>query len=567
MLTMTAGRAKGQVVVGGPALEQPGDPTVETLPWCANHLFPSQGYIASSGGDCVGANGPYPSLGTLPNGFSWANASPVWHRDRRPAVMLQLASGGWEWNPRSLADWWWIDADNNKATLNDDVAVDVKKPSAQFDYIRPLVSDPQGNGIPDQFDALIYRMEYFRQQGFRRIILHNPAGVQGVKKAELIGPDVNGQYHWRYDGTNQSMNQFHGMPPWKQAYFKNPLGKWQEYIQQWASSNPDAEPNKLSIEVYIGGGLSPYACETIATSSTELNPDLSSQPHRVASCVGIDEVGLPEYRYLWSQPYNAQNFTPYGIHPSVAGHMLEFAQQVFPWVNHAGVYTIWLDAASCNTPTQAYRWGSLELAHNPYLRSHGIRLGGETVPDIYWIDQNGYHEVPDDCAIANMKWLANTQVVMRQPTNGPRYFKPEFNFNPRQYSEVLLFDNGSGLTWEECKTARQFGYVVSTYEGGASSSNPALANQVELIKHWYSMGSIRVADFDGNGTVNQTDYDMAEAAYQASMNHPNDVLFTVYATGDFDNNGMIDVFDWMHFQNYFYNLPTSSEPYGEAKGL
>jgi hypothetical protein len=27
------------------------------------------------------------------------------------------------------------------------------------------------------------------------------------------------------------------------------------------------------------------------------------------------------------------------------------------------------------------------------------------------------------------------------------------------------------------------------------------------------------------------------------------------------------VFDWMHFQNYFYNLPTSSEPYGEAKGL
>lgn len=479
--------------------------------------------------------------------------------------MLQLASGGWEWNPRGLSDWWWIDADNNKATLNEDVSVDVKQPSADYSAIRPLVAG--ANGIPDQFDALIYRMEYFRRQGFRRIILHNPAGVQGVHKAKLIGPDANGQSHWQYDGTNQSMNQFHGMPAWKQEYFKTPTGKWQEYIQQWASNNPDAEPGKLSIEVYIGGGLSPFSCEAVATTSTEPNPDFSSQPHRVQSCVGLDPLLNPVFRLLWSQPYNAQGFVPYGIHPGVAAHMQEFTQQVFPWVNHAGVYSIWLDAASSNTSTQAYRWGSLELAHNPYLRSHGIRLGGEALPIIDWVDQNGYHEIADDCAVANMKWLTNSQVVMRKPQGQPRYFRPEFDFNPRQYSEVLLFDNENGFTWAEWKKARAYGYVVSMYEGTASSPNPSLANQVELTKRWYSMGDIRVADFDGNGTVNQLDYDMAYEAIQASLNHPNDVLYTVYATGDFDNNGVIEELDWMYFNYYFNNLPNQVEPYGEAKGL
>jgi hypothetical protein len=271
-----SGTAGAQVVIGGPGLQQ-GDPTLDPLPLCDGHIIPTGSPVSQS---CAGD--PPNLLGALPVGYSWANATPDWHKDRRPAVIIQMGSHGWAPNPRGTPPFWWIDNDHDSETLMPDQWVDVKRPNDNFtlDDIETFGDSehPQSNGIPDQFDVLIRRIKLFGFHGFRRFIFHLPAGVLGVRQVGVSPPDGNGNTYPIYGGSTQSMNQFLGMPQWKRDYFLSPNGAWMQFVQEYATNTPDLEPDKYSIEVYIGGGFDSDDCYGIGTLSTTLNPDGSSNP-------------------------------------------------------------------------------------------------------------------------------------------------------------------------------------------------------------------------------------------------------------------------------------------------
>jgi hypothetical protein len=245
--------------------------------------------------------------------------------------------------------------------------------------------------------------------------------------------------------------------------------------------------------------------------------------------------GIPLFNAFWSEPFEATHDL-FPLNPHFESHTAAFWREIKPWTD-CGVRTIWLDASSSNTTTNPRRWGALEISHNPYLRSQGIRIGGETIPTFSTPNQ-----AVDDCALAVMKWLANGQVIFTSGCDGtrPRQIKPIYDFN-RANSEVHVADScdGGGLDWEEWRAARARGFVVSMYFGKGMP-------QVELTKRWYSMGTIVVADFNSDGVVNAQDDADAYAATHPTIAD----TITVFATGDINEDGAINETDWTFWQLY-----------------
>lgn len=519
------------------------DPTLGTPILCEHYYVP----VPGSSGSCD----PCPCIrfwpGAVFGNISWVLSNENgWHRDRRPAVMIQFASGGYLYNPRGVDSWWWV-TPGNGTTFVPDEAVDEKKPNPDFDVTGSAELISGQNNIPDQFDVLMWRIKKAHAKGIRRIILHNPAGVQGVRYTEMSTPR-NGISYPKYGGTDQSMNQFQAMPSWKQSYFRGDTAHpvyyagremdmlaWKRFVEEFCTTTPDLEPDKISLEIYCGGGIGSDPCK-LNTNATMPNPvPGSSLPHRVRSFKEW-EGDIATFQDLWSEPTAANSPYPKPMDPRDAYQLSVFWGQAEPWTE-SGVKTIWLDAASENIPTNARRWGSVELSHNPYLLSQNIRVGGETLPTI---DPSAL--VPDDCSLAHMRWLTNSQVVMFNYNQPTRTFKQTIQLS-KESTECHLFENSSlPLRWNEWREARQRGYVVGLYGGQFNS-------EIEVLKRWYSLGEIQVADFNGDGYISPFDYTDAWDAVHMPDRQPTDPI--VYATGDFLQDGVINEDDWYEFIYYW----------------
>ncbi len=372
------------------------------------------------------------------------------------------------------------------------------------------------------------------------------------------------------DGTNQSMTQFWGMPTWKQEYFRDPNGAWQQFLSQYATDDPSnpANADKYSIEVYIGGGIGQNTCG-IATLDTYYNGDFSTK--RIEAVVGYNDNGDAEVEQRWRE-YTSENRAPFPMHPGLEGNINAFWRQVYPWfqdqsstVLDCGVRTIWLDAASENIDTSptypdrsARRWGAVEMAHNPWLTAHNVRIGGETFPDA-----PGPGGALDDCAVSNMRWLGNAVVATRLDNNNVRYFRWTLN---RENSEVHVLDDNNYMGWAQWKEARTKGFVVSSWNVYNSNDIPGVYHsmQGELHKRWYSLGLIQVADFNGDGVIsnfNDLDAAAANAAIDAGIAYwqanAAQLWPTVFANGDIDGNGIINEDDRTFYNSYRNgNTPT-----------
>jgi hypothetical protein len=66
---------------------------------------------------------------------------------------------------------------------------------------------------------------------------------------------------------------------------------------------------------------------------------------------------------------------------------------------------------------------------------------------------------------------------------------------------------------------------------------------VEQIKRWYSMGMIRVADFDGDGDVDIADRNLADYVINVRATVPVGEV-TVFATGDINQVDGVTSADW-----------------------
>ncbi len=527
---------------------------------------------------------------------SWAGQLPNWTPDRRPLMVVQLSSAGWGENPNGNADWWWmadyditdpanpiISADNNPK--------DIGRINTDYTENRNLILDGP-NGVPDQFDCLIRHFDRWATNGVRRFVMHLPAGVYGGK-FEGYGitypPGHEGDpnfaiYHdgdplyAMYGGTNQSMNQFTCMPSWKREYFLgvdssgNPApNAWTAFLAAHTPTNFNFSSDedyfdKYSIEVYVGGGINTNNNDIGTQFIAQWDPQNGPVPIGTLkqSFNGLDEDGFRTYKPVWRK-WHGNDTSPIPIDPRYAkqNNLKRVWFQLEPWIDRCGVKTIWLDAASENIPDSSRRWGTVELAHNPVLATKHARIGGETFPTIDLPNNGG--EILDDCAVGNMPWFGNYEVASKPDAaspNGRTWKEWVPGTFDRNASEMHLLDgDGNKMGWNEWKQAREKGFVVGAYNAynnyilvNGSYVEIKFARQAELLKRWYSLGKIRICDFDANNIVNQADFDLAAGSIVTAINSAaigKPVWPIVFANGDINNDGVINMDDYNEFNMYW----------------
>lgn len=132
----------------------------------------------------------------------------------------------------------------------------------------------------------------------------------------------------------------------------------------------------------------------------------------------------------------------------------------------------------------------------------------------------------------------------------------------------MLLTGRDVATWNVLGAARSFGYVLTVMNAGADfeGGNADKAEVIERLKRWYSMGPIRVADFNGDGGVDNQDlYDFraAYAQYRDDAPAPGpDRPFTVYATCDLNQDGKVTIDDWNMFHDAWDAAPSYPDGLG-----
>lgn len=492
-------------------------------------------------------------------------------------MTVQLGSADWGQNPTGNTDKWYIQhysTDGNYIHPDnyywDEPRVGLPALRHYEDNFSPNTNDYYSdtewvsgpNGVPDQFDFLIRTIKRWREYGVRRVLLHLPAGVIGGKISGYASGHLNDPDYAIYGGTMQSMNQFRGMPQWKQDYFKGqPLDMQTGFgeINGWANflaEHPSPQdPNHIDIEIYIGGGVG-LNSTGLGTDRTDVSGVGVQKIQSFDRFVGTPPNQIAEYKDFWATAYS-NDTPPYPIDPRYLANGQYMKRNlslvwyfIGPWITDCSIKRLWLDAASENTPSTARRWGSLELAHNPYLTSQGVavRIGGETIPTV---DVSPSLEILDDCAVEKMPWFANFQ-AMSEPINGNENNRAWKTYGQtslsRSSTEVHVLDGNEQMEWHHYKYAREHGYVVGAYN--AYGTNPKAA---EMMKRWYNMGKIQVADFNGDGSVTEQDRIDAEAVIAQNTGVAS-VWPRVFGNGDINDDGVIDINDYVEYHLYWDNV-------------
>ena len=113
--------------------------------------------------------------------------------------------------------------------------------------------------------------------------------------------------------------------------------------------------------------------------------------------------------------------------------------------------------------------------------------------------------------------------------------------------------------------------MISVYNFPDNTGNDPEYNE-RLLNRWYSMGRILVPDFDGNGIVNQADYDKAYAAMHPTQQPQRHVFATGNVHNAYPGERVIDQNDWLfwltawqHWQNEVHSGPLVEFDYGFAE--
>lgn len=465
-------------------------------------------------------------------------------------------NGNHERDPVGLNWWWGIDT---PAPLNASGQRPADSPrdlgDIQFNAVAlPIGIKPRnddsvpgpGDGILDQMQVLEWYLEEYYEQGFRRFVFKLPGG--NIYNQDFL------------------ITQWQLMPLWKQNFFKGidpviPGGPPPPVGGHW-NRIKGRFPGAI-FEVYIGFPIPAAPCSPCYKSNS-----VAGQLNEVASEASRTDDDEIFYRWLVACPGVplAEDFNPYSQR-----HVNYVIDAIKPWAD-AGFSAFWLDAAEPNgffvTDQRFYgrRLGFLEMSYMPYFRQRGVRLVGETFPTLTVTMQVPgsapvNREYIDDCSVAYGAWfgLAQPATIYNQflpPTPGvnPRTFKlisdgwsfnratTEVHFAPVNPERHKLAPPGSivepDFSSEEVGEARRRGFVVSQY-------NCDDMRRCEYVKRWYSMGMIRVADFNGDGAVNAHDRIEFESTYQVSRSQIQAGLpvLRVFA------NGNITPFDTLIDQN------------------
>jgi hypothetical protein len=108
------------------------------------------------------------------------------------------------------------------------------------------------------------------------------------------------------------------------------------------------------------------------------------------------------------------------------------------------------------------------------------------------------------------------------------------------------------------------GLKTIPWQAGNGVEPPAA---ISMSQRWYSMGPIRVADFNADGVVDGRDLQKAHDTIAYAIANPTEVPIKVFATGDINRDGVINALDEIEFDYYWYYYPNEIVAFGEAKEL
>ncbi len=162
-LVCNAGLAVGQIAVPHDTPLNPptgivGDPTPNNVANCVGHIIPTNALAFFGTTHECGSAVTCP-LTPLVGAASWEESNPIWVKDRRPLIMIQMGSETWRANSRANPVWWY--ADFSSMGTNDvqpeDLSRDVHTAQeGNFESSADWVTTGDGpNGVPDQFESLI----------------------------------------------------------------------------------------------------------------------------------------------------------------------------------------------------------------------------------------------------------------------------------------------------------------------------------------------------------------------------------------------------------------------------
>jgi hypothetical protein len=534
----------------------------------------AQGVPGGSGGDptpfspiqCTNIFTP-PPPSTLPLVCPWSEPNPrlqialndqnqswlpitnnplPWQPFRQPAIILQMWNGSHDLDPYGL-NWWWGRFQRATAAGQTPIAdEDLDRNSVRLDsdgYPEYFVQNPDenGDGVPDtngkkdKWEAFEAHLDYYYEKiGIRRFILKLPGG-------NVIDQDFN-------------VNQWQMMPAWKQELFSN----YNSAFNVWRR-RPDRQG--AVFEVYVGGPIPLGLCSPCFRD----NPNPLPSPPITPLFDARSDANLKWVVNCTGQAVSEQ-FVPWNQR-----HVDLMVEALKPWVD-AGFKGIWLDAINENakvpsgpTPLPGERAnaqrrrGLLELAYMPIFRNQQVRIGAETFPARWFPNTGGNAATIDDCAVGYTRWfglgrVATTWDPNAQPPTPKRAFHNNNDwFFDRSKSEVLIAlaaaDRGSGIveapwSFDEIGEARRRGFVLAMY-----NTRDQKAPTLGAMMRWYSMGKIEVADFNGDGDVNEADRQKFDTEFAISFANPTGRL-AVFATGDVYPDGVFDGNDQSLF--YFY---------------
>ncbi|MDX2146235.1 MAG: hypothetical protein SFZ23_01835 [Planctomycetota bacterium] len=530
---------------------------------------------------------PLPAV--LPAGDTWipymthslpgtGGPPPVaWRPDREPRIFLQFMYYGLhEFNPFGLGELWGPASQPTGPNSPPPIDRPVDRGSMNFTpegFPQGFSGEP--NGLYDQIEVFEWYLNFFYNMGNRRFVLRLPAGTVFNQDYPLN--------QWQMMGNSLVEEN------WKQRFFLGnfpPLSTHPQwgFWPNWRAAHPDAR-----FELYTAAPVPAGLCQPCFTSN-----EFSGTPGQVvAAAIQTPDGQVFRWRVACNGVPEAEDFSPFD-----ARHVSFVIRSLQPWVD-AGIRGFIMDSASPNGIDQARRRTFLELAYMPYFRNQlgpcvdlpeeptcpfpNIRFIGEVFPTIGTGD-----DVIDDCAVRWAPWMGQSEKATRLDWNyntnqWDRTFKEPWDgwLFARDQSEVHLLltaDRSPQIpvppfnqqkepdwTFAQVGEARKRGFVVDLY-------NCLSLKECRYIARWYSMGPIRVADFNGDNIVNPQD----AAEFEQACTETEQIIangfqpLLVFATGDANGNGVYEPLEDRLWFYQYYNYPQNWDltwPYETANDM
>ncbi|MFG0306789.1 MAG: hypothetical protein ACF8Q5_11310, partial [Phycisphaerales bacterium JB040] len=420
--------------------------------------------------------------GSMPVSVSWsakftdASVGGSFAPDRRPSVQIALHNGNRS-NVRGLTDAWY---GQGRESL-DEI-------SGYTDEDRVIWG---GNGIPDAFDYLISRLDQHYDAGFRRIVLHLPAGSQA-------GDDYDSAQYWT-------------MEDWRRKWF------WLE-VRRWiAQKELDGDP--VSMGVFLGWKI--------------------HEPWRS----GMDGAELPDMNNIRHVAWMHQN-----IYPWIRLGFTEFWFDASSRTEDAGggVKSREVLASLRHSPT----WGPLARFGGEAIPGDGRLIDHTPAESV--IGEAGWMGIPlfIETRFGDLIDGASGATLFDPDTTEVTCWIKDSNRTGTD-GESGLWLEGYPISFYE--RLRDLGMVFRVHTGRMDlKAEYAAFHEAQFLQRLLSFGRITAPlDFDSDGQIELTrgngvpyageDWDLYFEATMRSMRGPGGS--TGYFAGDLTNDGIVDYGD------------------------